>query len=88
VADPGAPGGPPAGEYPGLATNVMPDLAYAMKLNPNMKVMLAGGCYDLVTPFFEGIYEMQHLPLPKNLQSNISYHYYASGHMIYVHDDA
>jgi hypothetical protein len=38
----------------------MPDLAYAMKVNPAMKVLLTGGYYDLVTPFFEGIYEMHH----------------------------
>ena len=67
--------------------NVMPDLAYRMKLNPKMKVMLAGGYYDLATPFFEGIYEMHHLPMPDSLQSNISYHYYEAGHMIYVRED-
>jgi carboxypeptidase C (cathepsin A) len=67
--------------------NVMPDLAYRMKLNPKMKVMLAGGYYDLATPYFEGIYEMHHLPMPKALQSNISYHYYEAGHMIYVRED-
>jgi carboxypeptidase C (cathepsin A) len=67
--------------------NVMPDLAYRMKLNPKMKVMLAGGYYDLATPYFEGIYEMHHLPIPKSLQSNISYHYYEAGHMIYVRED-
>ncbi len=67
--------------------NVMPDLAYRMKMNPKMKVMLAGGYYDLATPYFEGIYEMHHLPMPKNLQSNISYHYYEAGHMIYVRED-
>jgi carboxypeptidase C (cathepsin A) len=67
--------------------NVMPDLAYRMKLNPKMKVMLAGGYYDLATPYFEGIYEMHHLPMPKSLQSNISYHYYEAGHMIYVRED-
>jgi carboxypeptidase C (cathepsin A) len=67
--------------------NVMPDLAYRMKLNPKMKVMLAGGYYDLATPYFEGVYEMHHLPMPKSLQSNISYHYYEAGHMIYVKDD-
>jgi carboxypeptidase C (cathepsin A) len=53
-----------------------------------MKVVLTGGYYDLVTPFFEEIYEMHHLPLPKNLEANISYHYYPVGHMVYVHDDA
>jgi carboxypeptidase C (cathepsin A) len=65
----------------------MPDLAFAMKSNPKMKVMLAGGYYDLATPFFEGMYEMHHLPIPDKLQANISYHYYPSGHMIYVNED-
>jgi carboxypeptidase C (cathepsin A) len=67
--------------------NVMPDLAYRMKMNPKMKVLLAGGYYDLATPYFEGIYEMHHLPMPKALQANISYHYYEAGHMIYVRED-
>jgi carboxypeptidase C (cathepsin A) len=67
--------------------NVMPDLAYRMKMNPKMKVMLAGGYYDLATPYFEGEFEMHQLPIPKSLQSNISYHYYEAGHMIYVKED-
>jgi carboxypeptidase C (cathepsin A) len=28
---------------------------------------------------------MHHLPIPPALQSNIEYHYYQSGHMVYVH---
>ena len=52
-----APGGPPANEQEG-GTNVMPDLAFTMKSNPKMKVMLAGGYYDLATPYFEGKFEM------------------------------
>ncbi len=66
--------------------NVMPDLAKTLKANPKTKVLLAGGYYDLATPFFEGIYEMHHLPIPKSLQANISYKYYQAGHMIYVND--
>ena len=66
--------------------NVMPDLAKTLKANPKTKVLLAGGYYDLATPFFEGIYEMHHLPIPRNLQTNISYKYYEAGHMIYVND--
>ncbi len=81
----GGPGGAPGAVETGA--NVMPDLAYRMKLNPHMKVMLAGGYYDLATPYFEGIYEMHHLPMPRTLQSNISYHYYEAGHMIYVRED-
>jgi carboxypeptidase C (cathepsin A) len=65
-------------------TNVMPDLAFTMKTNPKMKVFLGGGYYDLATPYYEGFYEMHHLPIPEKLQSNISYHYYEAGHMVYV----
>jgi carboxypeptidase C (cathepsin A) len=66
--------------------NVMPDLAQTMLANPRTKVLLAGGYYDLATPFYEGIYEMHHLPIPQSLQANISYHYYQAGHMIYVNE--
>jgi carboxypeptidase C (cathepsin A) len=81
-----APGGP-SGEDQETGTNVMPDLAYRMKQNPKMKVMLAGGYFDLATPYFEGVYEMHHLQIPPALQSNISYHYYEAGHMIYVKEE-
>jgi carboxypeptidase C (cathepsin A) len=67
------------------ALNVMPDLANAMKLDPNLKVCLNGGYFDLATPFFQGMYEMSHLPMPRKLQANIEYHYYESGHMVYAH---
>ena len=30
---------------------------------------------------------MHHLQIPNALQKNISYKYYASGHMVYVNDD-
>jgi carboxypeptidase C (cathepsin A) len=78
-----APNGPGPGESEG-GLNVMPDLATAMKLNPKMRVMLSGGYYDLATPYFEGVYEMHHLPMPTELQKNVSYSYYESGHMVYV----
>jgi carboxypeptidase C (cathepsin A) len=71
--------------FPG-ATNVMPDLANAMKYNPDLKVLLNGGYFDLATPYYEGWYEMHHLPIPPKLQANIQYHYYQSGHMVYAHE--
>jgi carboxypeptidase C (cathepsin A) len=82
-----SPGGPPA-VAAASGTNVLPDLATAMKANPKMRVLVAGGYYDLATPFFEGIYEMRHLPMPESLQANISYRYYEAGHMVYVNEDA
>jgi carboxypeptidase C (cathepsin A) len=77
---------PPGFDSPqAQALNVMPDLANAMKYDPDLKVMLNGGYFDLATPFFEGMYEMSQLPMPRKLQANIEYHYYESGHMVYAH---
>lgn len=78
------PDGPPANEN--TAVNTMPDLAYTMKSNPRMHVLLAGGYFDLATPFFEGMFEMRHLPIPQSLQQNIGFRYYESGHMVYLNE--
>jgi carboxypeptidase C (cathepsin A) len=67
-------------------SNVMPDLANAMKINPNLKIQLNAGYFDLATPFYQGVYEMHHLPIPPSLQSNIEYKFYDSGHMVYAKD--
>ncbi|HEY3858051.1 MAG TPA: peptidase S10 [Gammaproteobacteria bacterium] len=71
--------------FPG-ATNVLPDLAIAMGQNPTMKVMLAGGYYDLATAFYGAQFQMQHLPMDDKLQANISYAFYPSGHMVYANE--
>ena len=68
------------------ARNVMPDLAVAMKTNPNLKVQLNGGYYDLATPYFAAVYELHQLPIQPALQSNIDMHFYTSGHMVYAHE--
>ena len=65
--------------------NVLRDLAAAMKYNPNLKVMVNGGFYDLVTPFYGAIHEQEHLPIPPALRKNIIYAFYPSGHMVYAH---
>ena len=70
------------------AANVLPDLAMAMKYNPDLKVLVTGGYYDLATPYFEAKYEMRHLPIPDNLRKNIEFRFYESGHMIYAHEPA
>jgi carboxypeptidase C (cathepsin A) len=66
--------------------NVEPDLAFAMKMNPNLKVMMNGGYFDLATPFFAASYELQQLPIQPALQKNIEMHFYTSGHMVYAHE--
>lgn len=47
---------------------------------------LAATYFDLATPFYQGVYEMHHLPIPQNLQANIEYRFYSSGHMVYAKD--
>jgi carboxypeptidase C (cathepsin A) len=68
------------------STNVMLDLATAMKYNPKLKILLNAGYFDLATPFYEGVYEMQHLPIPMDLYKNIEFQFYESGHMVYAHE--
>jgi len=70
------------------AANVMPDIATAMKFDPQLKVLVTGGYYDLATPYYEGWYEMHHLPIPASLQDNIAFRYFRSGHMVYANVDA
>jgi carboxypeptidase C (cathepsin A) len=68
------------------STNVMPDLANAMKQNPKLKVQVNGGYYDLATPFFAASFELRQLPIQASLQKNIETHFYTSGHMVYAHE--
>jgi carboxypeptidase C (cathepsin A) len=80
---------PPGAERPlQQATNTMPDLATAMKYNPDLRILLTGGYFDLATPFYEGVYEMHQLRIPERLQDHIEYHYYQSGHMVYAHQES
>jgi len=77
---------PGKGEKLSQATNVMPDLAAAMKQNPHLKVQMHGGYYDLATPYFAAEYELDHLPIPAALQGNIEVHLYPAGHMVYLNE--
>ena len=70
------------------STEVLTDLAQAMKQNPGLHVMLNGGYYDLATPFYAAEYEEHHLPIPQSLAGNIEYDFYESGHMVYLHQDS
>jgi len=67
-------------------TNVAPDLADAMTQNPNLKVFSANGYYDFATPYFATEYTLKHLNLAPAQQSNITFGFYESGHMVYLND--
>ena len=71
-----------------VPANTAQDLASAMAFNPNLKIFSANGYYDFATPFWATVYTLNHLMLPPSLQKNISYGFYESGHMVYVHPQA
>jgi carboxypeptidase C (cathepsin A) len=66
------------------SVNVMPDLSMAMKRNPKLKLLLMGGYYDLGCLYFGATYEDKHLQIPKSLESNITYRFFQTGHMVYI----
>jgi carboxypeptidase C (cathepsin A) len=68
--------------------NVTPDLAEAMTYNPSLKVFSANGYFDFATPFFATVYALNHLYLAPSVQRNITYGFYDSGHMVYLHPEA
>jgi carboxypeptidase C (cathepsin A) len=78
----------PGAGWPGTSTNVSTDIAYTMKVNPKMHILLMGGYFDLGTLYFGATYEMKHLPIPANLEKNIEYKFFPTGHMVYINPDA
>lgn len=71
-----------------VPTNTAQDLAAAMVYNPNLKVFSANGYFDFATPFYATVYTLNHLTLPPDVQRNISYGFYHSGHMVYLNHDS
>jgi carboxypeptidase C (cathepsin A) len=67
-------------------TNTGLDLAHALVYNPNLRVLVLNGYYDLATPFLATEYVMSHLGLEKDLRSHVEMTYYDAGHMMYVHE--
>lgn len=65
--------------------NVAEDLREAIQQNPELKVLVASGYYDLATPYFATDYTFNHLGMPQELSDSIVLRYYESGHMIYLH---
>ncbi len=65
--------------------NTAIDLAYAMTMNPNMRVLVQQGYYDLATPYGATNYFIDHMELSAELRDNIKVEYYEAGHMMYLH---
>jgi carboxypeptidase C (cathepsin A) len=67
------------------ATYTGMDMARAMSRNPNAKVLILNGYYDIATPFYGVEYTINHLGLRKEIKDNIIMKYFEAGHMMYIH---
>jgi carboxypeptidase C (cathepsin A) len=63
--------------------NTAHHLASALRINPRLRVLVASGYYDLVTPFFDAEYTLNRHDIRKE---QIDYTYYGGGHMMYVNE--
>lgn len=61
------------------------DLRHAMLRNPYLKVWIACGYYDLATPFLSIESTIARLNLDPSVRGNLTFTYYPSGHMVYIH---
>jgi len=64
--------------------NVAESLRDAMHKNPALKVYVGSGYYDFATPYFTAKYDVAHMFLRPELQSNVKHFFYNSGHMYYI----
>jgi carboxypeptidase C (cathepsin A) len=70
--------------YDNQYVNIAEDLRYAMAINPNLKVLVNNGYYDLATPFYATQYTFSHLGFDTTFPSRVSMAFYEAGHMMYV----
>tara|TARA_R110002020_G_scaffold348593_1_gene562187 strand:+ start:1552 stop:3060 length:1509 start_codon:yes stop_codon:yes gene_type:complete len=66
------------------AVTTLPDMADAMSKDPNLKVLIMNGYYDLATVFYGVEHSIAHLGLPKSASDRIIMTYYEAGHMMYT----
>ncbi|MGB3149527.1 MAG: peptidase S10 [Maribacter sp.] len=62
--------------------NTAGDLGEAMRRNTDLKVLIASGYYDLITPFFDAEYTFSRNGI---VGDRVNMTYYEGGHMMYTH---
>ncbi len=74
----------PDGQYwEPMPVNTAPHLGETMRRNPAMKVLVASGYYDLITPFFDAEYTFARNGI---VTDKVKMTYYEAGHMMYTHE--
>ncbi len=72
---------PPGQGWEPAYVNTARALSDAMRANPAMRVFVANGYYDLITPFFDAEYTLARHEIPRE---RVVMRYYEAGHMPYL----
>lgn len=74
----------PDGQYwEPMPVNTAPELGETMRRNTAMKVLVACGYFDLITPFFDAEYTFARNGI---VTERVEMKYYEGGHMMYTHE--
>jgi carboxypeptidase C (cathepsin A) len=65
--------------------NVAGDLRKAMAENPELRVYVAAGYYDLATPYHAAEYTFNHSITHPDARKRVTFGYFESGHMVFTH---
>ena len=66
--------------------DVSENLRAAMTKNRDLRVLVAGGIYDLASTYFAAEYTVDHMPLDPSVADHITTKCYEAGHMMYIHE--
>lgn len=72
-------------EGPAGATD---DLRFAMSMNPDMKVLIAHGYYDMVTPYFSSERLVEQMKLLPEQRAKLFIRHFGGGHMFYTWEES
>jgi len=64
--------------------SVVSDLSDTLMRNPQLKVFVASGIYDLATPYFGALYTFDHLGLDPQVRKNVTLQLYEGGHTLFT----
>jgi carboxypeptidase C (cathepsin A) len=64
---------------------VAESLKDSMSLNKDLKVLIAHGIFDLVTPYFGSVVVTRQMALDPSVAINLDFRVYDGGHMFYIH---
>jgi carboxypeptidase C (cathepsin A) len=68
-----------------MGADTSESLRSAFSKNPDMRVFVAKGHYDLATPYFATEYTLAHMGLDPSQRGRVTTAEYEAGHMMYIH---